>query len=815
MFIPNLKFVFRRLVKNTTFSVINILGLATGIAVSCLIYLVIHNETSYDAYHSKKNLIYRVVSSTSNRITGEEVGHKSAVPLPLPEAIRRDFPQFEKVAAIVNAGTPQVYIAHKGLSEETRFLENSGIFYAEPALFEIFDYTWLSGNANRLTEPHTVVLSKRLAEKYFGDWRMAMGKTIQLWSWRENYMVTGVFQDIPANTDIPVEMAMAYTSLHPYNAGDINNTNLWTYTDNVFQTECFLLLSKNQQIKSLEKALGSFVEKYYKESQDHYPTKTSLVFQPLGKMHLDERYDTYTGDALPVKELWSLGLIGLFVLLIACINFINLSTAQSLSQSKEIGVRKVLGGNRSSIVRQFLFETALITAAAIILGYLMAAFALPYVSKLTGKFLSLDLVDNPFLILFFCAVDVTISFLAGFYPAIVLSGFDPVAALKNRIRAQTGPGISIRRSLVVTQFVIAQLLVIGTFVVIRQMDYFRSRPMGFDKKAIVIIDLPSDRSDKLKYDYLKQEMLLVPGVIDASYCMDPPSSDEKVFNTVYFNHSSRKLESDPEIQFADTGYLNTFGIKLIAGRLPYPSDTIHEILVNETAVRKMGVKMSDQILGKPLSYNSHSQFPIVGVIRDFNSRSLRDSVLPLVLSTNKNAYTDLAVRINPEKLVSAMDQMQKVFKRVMPSYLYNPVFFDDMIWHYYQKETITAQLFRIFAGIAIFLSCLGLYGLVSYMAVQKTKEVGIRKVLGASIQSILYLFSREFILLIAVAFLIAAPLGYYFMNQWLSGFYNHIKMGWSVFVLTVFISLAIGCITVWYTTIRTALSNPVNSLRAE
>ncbi|HLX92961.1 MAG TPA: ABC transporter permease [Puia sp.] len=815
MTIISFKLALRRLVRNARFSLINILGLATGIAASCLIYAFIYNETSYDSYHSKKNQIYRVVVNTSNRSNGEVTGRSGSVPLPLPYAMRADFPQFEKVAAIVNAGSPQVYISGEGQSEEKRFLENTGVFYAEPALFDILDFKWLSGNARRLEEPNAVVLSESLAVKYFGDWRKAEGKTIQLWSWRSKYLVTGVYRDLPANTDVPAEMVMAYTSLHPVNNNYVNRANLWRYTDNVFKTECFLLLSKGQDIAAAERALPSFVEKYYKETQDHTATTTSLMFQPLKAMHLDERYNTYKEDALPVKELWALGIIGLFVLLIACINFINLSTAQSVSQSREVGVRKILGGNRRSLIRQFLFETALVTLAAIILGYFIAELALPSLIKLTGKLLSLDLVDNSSLPLFLLVTWVATTLLSGVYPGFILSRFDPLTAINNQVRLKTGPGISVRRSLVVTQFVIAQFLVIGTLVVVGQMDFFRDRPMGFEKKAIAIIDLPSDSADQQKYNYLKQQMLQVPGVIDASFCMDPPSSDEKIFDHVYYDRNPQKLEPDPEVQFADTSYLNTFGIQLIAGRLPLPADTIREILVNETAARKMGVQAPDQILGKSLSYNSRNQYPIVGVFRDFNSRSLREPVLPLVLSTNKSQYTDLAIRIKPEKLVSAMPQVEKVFKRIIPSYLYNPVFFDESIWRYYQKEAVTAQIFRIFAIIAIVLSCLGLYGLVSFMAVQKTKEVGIRKVLGASVQSILYLFSREFIFLIAIAFLIAGPLGYYVMHQWLSGFYNHMDIGWTIFVLAILISLLIGGLTILYTTMRAALSNPVNSLRAE
>jgi len=807
------KFAFRKLIRDSSFSLINIFGLAIGVAASLLIYRVIVNETSYDSYHTKKNQIYRVVSTTSNRSNGEITGNSGSVPLPLPYAVRLDFPQFEKVAAIVNAGTPQVYVHSRGISDEKQFKENTGAFYAEPALFEIFDYTWLSGNASRLKEPNTVVLSKKIAEKYFGDWKQAIGKTIELWSWRAKFIVTGVFKDPPANTDIPVEMAMSYISLHPYNPADINDSNAWQYTDNVFKTECFLLLSKTQDINSIARQLPYFVKKYYKES-NHDKAHTTLAFQPLRDMHLDERFDTYPGDALPLKELWSLGVVGLFLLLIACINFINLATAQSINRAKEIAVRKVLGSNRRTLIKQLLSEAALITSLAIFWGYILALFILPYVEQLIQKPLSLNLIANPFIVLFLVVTGLAVTFLAGLYPAFVLSGFQPVEAFRN-VKTQSIFGISVRRSLVVTQFAIAQLLIIGTLVVLKQMNYFRNRPMGFEKKAIAIIDLPEDRADRQKYDYLKHEMLQIPGVIAASFCMDPPSSDEKIYSSIYYNNSPKKLGTDYEIQFADTSYLNTFGIRLVAGRLPNPSDTIRELLVNETAVKNLGLQAPGQIIGKKLSYNSHKQFPVVGVIHDFSSRSLRDPIMPLVLSTNKNMYTDIALKIDPDKLVNAMGQVQRVFKHVIPSYVYDPVFFDDSIWQYYKKEAITSQLFKISGALAIILSCLGLYGLVSFIVVQKTKEVGIRKVLGASIPSILYLFSREFITLIAIAFLIAAPVGYYFMHRWLNDFYNHVDLGWGIFVVAILISLTIAAITVGYTTFRAAIANPVKSLRSE
>lgn len=801
------------MLRKNRISFINLAGLAIGIAACLLVFIVIRNETEYDAWHSNRDHIYRIVTTTVKRSNGEVVERSGAAPTPLAEAVRVDFPQVDAVGAMVNAGSPQVYIPGRTRGDEQQFKETQGVFYAEPSIFTIFDFSWLAGNAQRLGDPGTVVLSQSLAEKYFGDWRNAIGKTIETWSWRAQYQVIGVFRDLPANTDIPIRMAMAY--LYPKSARFLNNPRRWHDVNQVFRVECFVLAGKGQDMGLLSRQLPAFVEKYYQEDHDHSPTVTRLAFQPLRSMHLDDRFETYSADTLPSRELWSLGWIGVFLLLIACINYINLATAQAVNRAKEVGVRKVLGGDRRRLIRQFLGETALATFLALVSGYLLAIVALPYLSQLIGKPLSLSLVGHPSLLLFLPALGIAITLLAGFYPAVVLSGFRPVEAFRNKSNPKVLGGIPLRRGLVVAQFVIAQLLVIGTLVVIRQMSFFRNRPMGFDKRAIAIIDLPSDSADRVKYDYLKAEMLKIPGVSAASYCMDPPSSDEKIFNDMYFNNSTGKADIHMEVQFGDTAYLRTFGISLAAGRLPVPSDTVREFLVNTTAVRMLGVRSPEDIIGKTLSFNSRVRYPIVGVVRDFNSRSLRDPVLPWAFSTDAGAVTDLAIRIEPDRLVEDMTAVRKVFTRVIPSYLYDPVFFDEMIWQYYQKEAITSQLFKIFAALAIFISCLGLYGLVSFIVGQRTKEIGIRKVLGASVRSVLVLFSREFGALIGIAFLVAAPLGYYFMQRWLAGFYYHIDTGPGIFIAAVAISLATAACTMGYTIIKAASVNPARSLRTE
>jgi hypothetical protein len=398
---------------------------------------------------------------------------------------------------------------------------------------------------------------------------------------------------------------------------------------------------------------------------------------------------------------------------------------------------------------------------------------------------------------------------------MVLSGFNPIAAIKSKINTRTVGGISLRRSLVVLQFLIAQLLVIGTLVVVKQMDFFRKHELGFQKNAIVLLNLPSDNQYKPKYQYLADQLSKIPGVASASLCSNAPSSWAGWYTDVYFDTHPEKEAFSVNRVFGDTGYLNTFKLKMAAGRMPYASDTIRELVVNETVVKKLGVKSADDMLGKMIGFDNTSKYTVVGVVKDYNNKSLREAIEPIVISTSFDMYNFVAVRLNPAKMQTALPQVEKVFTGVFPTYMYDRTFLDERLDEYYTAETITAQLFKVFAFLAIFISCLGLYGLISFMAVQKTKEVGIRKVLGASVQSIVYLFSKEFTVLIGISFVIAAPIGYYFMEEWLSNFHYHTNIGWGVFVMSILISVVIAWCTVGYKAVCAALVNPVKSLKTE
>jgi len=816
MFNSFFKIALRNLWRKKAFSIINVVGLAIGVAASLLIFLVMHYEFSYDGFQSKKDRIFRVTSTYAKSASGEVVEREGSVPIPLPDAMRLDFPQLEKVAAIWNIGNAQIHVpGPRGLEDEHVFKQNDGLFFTEPAVYTIFDYTWLAGNASRLTDPNMAVINQSTAVTFFGSPENAVGKTIEMWSFRVPLKITGVFKDLPDNTDVPIKIGASYATFRKVAHNAFADVKQWKSAS--WPSECFVLLGNGQHIGAAAAQLPRFVNKYYPTELVIGTTRVSLAFQPLKDIHLDTHFGTWKGDALTPSELWALGVIGSFLLLVACINFINLATAQSVSRAKEIGVRKVLGSTRGGLLGQFLQETAVISLIAVVLGTILAWLAVPYLGEMMKKALSLDLWSNPSILVFLVVTAILVTLLSGFYPGMILSRFNPAEAIKSKISAKVVGGISLRRGLVVVQFVIAQLLIIGTVVVVRQMQFFRSQPMGFEKKAVAMLELPSDSLDKLKYDYLKNEILGVPGVKSVSLCMDAPASWGGSYGDIYFQHDPVKKDFPVAMQFADTGYLRTFQIGLAEGRIPYPNDSAREVMINETLVRDLGLSSSRDALGKTLAFDGGNapRYTIVGVIHDYNSKSLRDAVEPTALLLNKDAYNFVAFRMEAEKMSATLSEIHKIFTATYPYYIYDLNFLDERIESFYHTELVISQLFQLFAAIAIVISCLGLYGLVSFMAVQKTKEVGIRKVLGASVQSIVFMFSKEWTALLGIAFLISIPLGYYFMHQWLNGFHYHVALGVGVFTLAIGFSVVITWLAVGYKAVRSAVANPVDSLRAE
>lgn len=798
-----LKIAYRNLLRNKSYSAINVTGLAVGIAACLLIFFVVKFETSFDNFHSKRDRIYRVV--THYQTPDGEV-YSAGAPTPVTETIRFDFPQLESACIIIGGQSGLISIHDSTNKAGTKkFDEGERVFFADPQFFQTFDFKWLIGNpTTALIEPNSAVLTKETAERYFGDWRSAIGRTIKHNNWRL-LKITGVLEDVPVNSDFPLKVVISYSSLK-----DVPGDYLINWENTNSGTQTYVVLPPNVSPGSINAALPAFVKKYKPAAY----ASQGLRLQPLADIHFDRRFGNFSGRTFSKQLITALMLIGVFLLVIACVNFINLATAQAVHRSKEVGVRKVLGSTRSQLGIQFIGETALITFCALLLAAGVAAIAIPFLSELLAVELSFAISST--MLFFLSGVFVLVTLISGTYPALVLSGFDPITALKSKLQPRLAGGISLRRALVVLQFSIAQILMIGMLVVVSQLAYFNNRDLGFDKDAIVAINVPGDSLSKTKYQHLQNRLLANPHIKGISYSFSTPADYGSWSSDFKFDRSAKTTDWEATLKWADTAYFKLFDIQFVAGRPYVNSDTLREFVVNETLAKKLGFSNPQDILGKEINFwNGKKVARVVGVVKDFHAASLRDPILPMVMGALKDVYHTLSVKLQPGGATETLSFIEEEWKETFPENVYAYQFLDDRIASFYKQETQLSTLYKIFAGIAIFISCLGLYGLVSFMAVQRNKEVGIRKVLGASIQNIVYLFSKEFTVLIALAFMISTPVAYYFMHQWLNNFTFRIPLSWTLFAAAGLISVVIAWLAVGYKAIKAAVVNPVRSLRSE
>ena len=800
MFRNYLKTALRNLSRHRTNSVINIAGLIVGFAAFLLIFLVIQYEESFDNFHPKGKNIYRVVRIGKNPVNRE---YRTGVPFPVTSGLRNDLAQLVNAAAIYNNGNAQVIIKAPDGSTLKKFKETGGVFIAEPRFFQMFDFPLAEGDIKTaLNEPNTALVTKDLAVKYFGDWKIAVGKTLNID--RLTIKITGVLNDLPANTDFPLKMVASYATLT--NDVDMNN---WSNISD--ENYCFVQLPAGASPKQFNNLLTSFVDKHIRPVNPNY----DLALQPLDEIHYDERFGNFNGRTFSKDLILALSVIALFLLIIACVNFINLTTAQAITRAREVGVRKVLGGNRLQLILQFLGETGITSLLALTGSMFIVFLCVPSVNHLLDIHLSTAVLFSGKLILLILCALLLVTFLSGFYPALVLSGFRSAKVLKSGAHADSQKGIFFRRGLVIFQFVIAQALIMGTLVIVSQMNYFRNADMGFKKQAVICAGFPGDSLSRTRMDLLKNELGKIPGIEDVSLSTFTPAGSGGWFTDLKLpgNHTNNP-DLIVNMKPGDTSFFRLYGLSLIAGRIYFPSDTMKEFVVNETVVRKLGIRDPKEAIGKMINVNG-STFPIVGVVKDFHVNSLRDPIDPVVLTTIKNAYGLANVEVNLNKARSVIAAMENKWNKMFPDFVFEYNFLDQTIAEYYKQENQLSQLYKIFAGIAIFISCLGLYGLISFMAIRRKKEIGIRKVLGAPARDIVVMLSKEFTLLIVIAFLIAAPVARYFMHYWLQQYTYRITMGVWFFVATIFCSLCIAWLTVGYTAIRAAIANPVKSLRTE
>jgi ABC-type antimicrobial peptide transport system permease subunit len=790
----------RNMMREKGVAVINIAGLTLGITCSLILFLMVKHILSFDTFHSKKDRIYRVVSeSEGNRGKRQSAG----IPTVLPDAFRAEFPEAEEVVFTTYRSETMVTIPQPSPLEPKKYLEESGIVFTEPSFFKIFDRPMLLGKSEEgLDQPNEAIISKRWALKYFGkiDARNEIIKynTIE-------YKVAAVMDDFPSNTDFPFDLMLSYITIKAENEKSGWNS-VWS------DEQCYFLLREGNDISSISARLPAFGKKFLGDNVN----KTEYLLQSLSEIHFDDRFGTYSYDTVSKGLLISLQAIALILIFTACINFINLSTAEAIKRSKEVGIRKALGSSRSQLIRQFLGETMLITIIAVLLSLAVTQSALTFLNPFLELKLRLDFTGDTFLWIYLLSMTISVSLLAGLYPALVVSGFNPVAALKNLISNKNSSGYNLRRALVVTQFVISQFFIIGTIVVINQMNYSKNKDLGFKKDAIIILPIPvSESPDAQNYiskmKTLRDELRNVPGVQSASLSSAPPSSGS-VSNTI-FSIDGVDETFVTQIKQVDGNYIDLYGLQIVAGKGMEDFDTARGFVVNEKFVRTIG-STEDKLLGKVIDLWG-KKLPIVGVVKDFHTVSLRAPIEATVLMNQLRGYETLSVSVDVNRIQDVINTIKPRWEATYPEHIFDYGFLDQQIEEFYEGEKRMSVMLSAFSSIAIFIGCLGLYGLATFMANQKTKEVGVRKVLGASVESIIFLFSREYVKLILLGFLFSAPIAWFMMNKFLEEFSYKEEIGLSVFLTGLGITVLIALITVGYKSIQAAMANPAQSLKSE
>ena len=802
------KIAWRNIVRHKGYSLINISGLSVGIAACLLIFVILQFEISFNTNFPGYKNIYHLITQ---QIQEGDIRYNPGTSPAAIDALRNDYPQV-KFAALNSTYGSQITVPGADaakVADAKKFTEGAGVFFMEPEFFDIFKTEWIEGDKSVLKNPNMIVIDKSTAIKYFGDYKNIIGKTLKM----DNVLtlkVAGIIADAPANSDFPLKIMVSYITWkqHPVEYGYANDWN--TVSSN---NQVFMQLPQNLSADKLTSQLIGFTKKYVRGKNG--VTDRVHLLQPLSELHFDTRVGNTLGDHITSKAtLRTLGLIGILIIIMASINFINLSTAQSVGRSKEVGIRKVLGSTRKQLIFQVIGETTLIILFSVFLAIALAKFALPYLKNIASVPDDIGLF-NTGTVLFLVVTTVTVILLSGIYPALVVSGFKPVLAIKNKITAASIGGIPLRRALVVGQFAIAQLLIIGTIVAVNQMNFVNGADLGFNKSAVLILPGYTDSISLAKLSAFKQQLLQKPGVIAVSFSSDPPSSDNNSAQNFYYNHIDKDQSYPTFLKFGDADYFKTYGIAFAAGHGFDQSDTARQAVVNETFIHKLGIQNANDAIGRDVKLGSGKWLPIAGVVKDFKTNSLRDAIKPIVITSRKRFESQAAVKLDAKNISANVAAIQHLWEATYPEYAYNGYFLDENIAKFYQQENQLALVYKIFAGIAIFISCLGLYGLVSFMAVQRTKEVGVRKVLGASVFNIVLLFSKEFMILIAIAFVIAMPLSWYLMQQWLQNFAYRIQLTAGVFVLAVVASMVIAWATVSYKAIKAALVNPVKSLKSE
>ena len=787
---------WRHFKRNKVFTLVNTIGLTIGITCSLVMFVMVKFELSFDRYHENFDQLYRVRTEAMNN--GNLV-NRIGVPKPLPEAIKNDIAGLQEVA-FVSTGHFRQFETENSEGVKRSFNAYNGLVYTEPSFFRMFDWNWLQGGPEELAQPNTIVLDKTRAETYFPDGD-ALGKFIKVNGGSE-LKVVGIVEDHLDQTDFPFTTFLSLESLKASRDFD-----QWFNTTS--NDRCYLLLEKGRSSDDIDTQLVELVDKYMTEEAE-----LDFLLQPLSEVHFDTVNGNFNYRAVAWGLIYTLAAVSLLMVLTACFNFINMSTAIAMKRAREVGIRKVLGSKRNQLIKAFLLETMGITFISLCLSLAFAERLLPgMVSDFADVELSLNLWNDGVLILYLLGLLIFITFLAGLYPAYIISAFKPANLIKGGATGVKGKSLNLRRVLIVFQFALSQVFIIGTLIVIWQMTYVKNADLGFQKDQVISLNLPGSDADHA--EVWKQVLEANTGVRDFSFAQATPFSGMTSSTDAIYQKDTTELRFTTFLKPADSRYISTYELELLAGEGLLNAEQANRYVVNEAFVRKLGLEDPQDAVGLMIKVGGGELIPISGVVNDYHMQTFKNEVKPAVLFNQAGRYRNLGIKLQGRETKATLSALEVTWKELYPESDWSPVFMDDYIDNYYKRESRFFNMMVTFAIIAILISCLGLYGMISFIANQRAKEIGIRKVLGASVTRILALFSAEFARLVLVAFLLAAPLAYLGMQGWLEDFVYRIKVGPAIFIVGMGMSLVITLATIGYRSVRAGMANPVDSLRDE
>ncbi len=788
-----LRVALRHLRKNKVATAINVGGLALGLACAFFILGFVQDERSYDHFHENADRIYRLVA---DQYTAADTAYVAITSAPMGPALAAEFPAVQRAVRLY----PTSALFERG----SRRFQEEQVFYADSTLFDVFTFPLLSGDSKiALREPYSVVLTEATARKYFGE-EDALGQTLLL-DGEQPYTVTGVMAPIPHNSHLQFEALLSHTSWE-------SEEDNWFW----FGWHTYLLLPPAYDAAVLKRELPGFMERHVGERMREIGFSFALSLQPLKRVYLNAGREGAMGPVGSATNLYIFSAIALFTLLMAGVNFVNLSIARAASRAKEVGIRKVSGSTRAQLAGQFLSESVVLSLLALAMAaVLVLVFREPY-TAISGKTLDLyggALVSHGAFLLWLA---LGVGLLAGIYPALVLSSFRPVVVLRGHYQT-SARGAGLRKALVVVQFAITFGLLVGTGVVYTQLDYLKGKSLGVDAEQLLVLDFRSDESVRQRYESVQTEFVRIPGVEAASFSSVVPGVNPWNLTTSVEGVEGALRESNLDMYFVDHDFFRTFGVTAVAGRgfsRDFPSDAVNGYVVNTAAVQHFGWGTPEEALGKRM-VRGEAEGQVIGVVEDFHVESFHQTVGPLALQVRPTAYRFLTLRVGTAELPRTLEAVEDTWARVVPSRPLERFFLDDRFAEQYRAEERFGRVFGVFAALALVIACLGLFGLSAFTAQQRTKEIGVRKVMGATVTMIVALLSKDFAKLVLTAFVVAAPVAYFLMGNWLEGFAYHIMLGPGVFLLAGVGALFIALLTVSYHALRAATADPVKSLRSE